>query len=128
MNKFKQWLAEMSFQAMKSVEHHVDAIFSSLGIDIVMRGHFFDRLNDARNGKEITETEMIHLFNSTFTKYGLKIANMAKGKEAVIFDHTNNINMPFIIDFDDRSGKMVLIPKTVMRKKNFLTRTQKLKV
>ena len=118
----------MSFKQMKSVESHADAIFSSLGIDIVLRGHFFDRLNDARNGREITEREMIHLFNATFVRYGEKIASMSKGKEAVIFDHTTNINVPFIIDFNNRTGQMKLIPKTVMRKKKFLTRTEKLKV
>jgi len=127
MSKTEQ-LSEMSFAQMKSVEQHADDIFSSLNIDVKLRGHFFDRLNDARNGREITEAEMIHLFNATFKKYGAKIAHMSKGHEAVIFDHMNNINVPFLIDFDNVTGQLVLIPKTVMRKKNFLTRTQKLKV
>jgi len=128
MKTFLEFLSEMSYSEMKSVEHYADDLFRALGVDITLRGHFFDRLNDKRNGREITVKEMIHLFNATFNRYGEKIANMAKGQEAVIFDHTTNINMPFLIQFDNRTGMMELIAKTVMRKKKFLTRTEKLKV
>ncbi len=130
MINFIKFLREMSFAQMKTVEQHADEVFSKLGIDIKLRGHFFDRLNDERNGREITPDEMIHLFNATFKRYGDKIAQMSQGQEAVVFDHMTNINMPFLIDFDNRTGQMTLIPKTVMRKKKFLTKASspKLKV
>lgn len=128
MKSFKEFLLEMSYRQMKDVERYADDLFAELGIDITLRGHFFDRLNDARNGREITQNELIQLFNKTYKRYGEKIANMASGKEAVIFDYMTNINMPFLIKFDNRTGGLELIPKTVMRKKKFLTRTEKLKV
>ena len=128
MKTFLEFLSEMSYSEMKSVEHYADDLFRALGVDVTLRGHFFDRLNDARNGKEITQKEMIGLFNATFKRYGEKIANMASGKEAVIFDHMTNINMPFLVKHDNRTGHLELIAKTVMRKKKFLTRTEKLKV
>ena len=40
----------------------------------------------------------------------------------------SDINMPFVLDLNRRTKELDLIAKTVMRKKNFMTRNLKLKV
>lgn len=118
---------QLNFGDIKQVERVADHIFSSLGVDINIHGkHFLDRVNDARNGVDITVSELISLFQKTFSKWGNKIINMKDGLEAVINDINTDINLPFLIK-KTKSG-VDLIAKTVMRKKNFLSRSQKLKV
>ena len=47
--------------------------------------------------------------------------------EAVIYDMETDVNMPFVINVD-RKGMLDLVAKTIMRKKDFKTRNQKLRV
>ena len=52
---------------------------------------------------------------------------MGAKAQAVIHDMATDVNMPFVLNID-RSGMLDLVAKTVMRKKDFKTRNQKLKV
>jgi len=47
--------------------------------------------------------------------------------EAVISDMETDVNMPFVLNLD-KDGMLDLVAKTVMRKKDFKTRNQKLEV
>ena len=47
--------------------------------------------------------------------------------EAVISDMETDVNMPFVLNLD-KNGMLDLVAKTVMRKKDFKTRNQKLRV
>ena len=103
---------------LDQVEKYADRLFAALGIDVEFTRHFMDRVNDARNIKQITVAELIRLFKQAHRRYGKKIAKMTDQANAVINDMKTDINMPFVIDID-RKGDMELIAKTVMRKKNF---------
>lgn len=124
MKKFKEYLTEMAYNQLAFIERYVNDVFKDIDVKInITGGHFFDRINDARNGKPIEKDEVKELFKLFHDKYGKEIAKMEVGEEFVVFDHFNNINIPFIIDKNHK-----LNTKTIMRKKNFLTRTRKFKV
>ena len=47
--------------------------------------------------------------------------NEFQDAEAVLQDMRTDINTPFIIEYDRRTGELDLLLKTIMRKKNFMT-------
>jgi hypothetical protein len=125
MESFKIYMERLTRNDLQDVEFHVDAIFRSLGIDIEFTKHFIDRVNDTRNQTDITKSELENLFKKAKDKFGGKIHDMKPNHEAVITDLKTWINLPFVLKADSR-GNLHLIAKTVMRKKNFTTRTKKL--
>ena len=106
---------------MTLVEDYADKLFGELGLDVEFSKHFRDRLNDPRNAKPITAAELIGLFKRAYQKSGKKIAEMPPNAEAVLQDMRTDINTPFIIEYDRRTGELDLVLKTIMRKKNFMT-------
>lgn len=118
---------DVSKSDLDQVEKYADRLFAAVGIDIEFTRHFLDRVNDERNKKPITSAELIRLFRLTYKKYGKKIAKMNPDAEAVITDMETDVNMPFVLNLD-RNKMLDLVAKTVMRKKNFKTKDQKLEV
>jgi hypothetical protein len=53
---------------------------------------------------------------------------MGDDAEAVLHDLQTDINMPFVLQWDEKSKEFDLIAKTIMRKKDFKTNDPKLKV
>ena len=104
---------------LDQVEKYADRIFASLGIDVEFTRHFLDRVNDKRNVKQITPSELTRLFKQSYKKYGKKIAQLGPDAEAVINDMKTDINMPFVLNL--KGGELELVAKTVMRRKNFQT-------
>ena len=43
---------------LNQLEAELDKLFADVGIDIEFTKHFLERVNDARNGREITIDEM----------------------------------------------------------------------
>lgn len=124
--KYEQFLNErISKSELQKAEDIIDMIFSQLKIDVDFTHHFFQRLNDERNGDDITVAEIVSIFSKTYTEYGKKIAKYSDKMQAVIFDINTNINIPFIIEIDTDSN-MELKAKTIMRKKVFGTSDPKL--
>jgi hypothetical protein len=113
---------------LKKIEDYADKLFKALSIDIEFTRHFLDRVNDARNVKQITPDELTALFRKTYNTHGKKIAKLGPDAEAVIADMASNINMPFVLNWDRDREELDLVAKTVMRKKNFMTNNPKLKV
>jgi len=72
-------------------------LFAAVGIDVEFTRHFLDRVNDARNQKQITTAELTRLFKQSFKKFGKKIARLGPDAEAVINDMKTDINMPFAL-------------------------------
>jgi len=101
------------------IEKYADRLFASLDIDVEFTRHFMDRVNDARNIKQITVAELIRLFKQAYRRHGKKIAKMPDDANAVINDMKTNINLPFVLKY--KRGEIELVAKTVMRKKNFTT-------
>jgi hypothetical protein len=125
---YNEFLFEfISRRELDTVEDYADRLFRSIGIDIEFTKHFFDRLNDARNGKEISTEELIDLFKRTYNQYGDEISRFKANIEAIIIDTKTDINIPFVMQFDSR-GDLDLVTKTIMRKKGFKTYDQKLNV
>ncbi len=123
----KKITEEITKSDLNQIEKYADKLFAAVGIDIEFTRHFLDRVNDARNKKPINSAELIRLFRLTYKKYGKKIAKMNPDAEAVISDMETDVNMPFVLNLD-KDGMLDLVAKTVMRKKDFKTRNQKLRV
>ena len=105
---------------LDTIEKFADKLWAKVGLDVEFTRHFLDRVNDARNKKQITGGEIQRLFRQSYKKHGKKIANLGKGAEAVIKDMQTDVNMPFVLQLD-KNGELDLVAKTVMRKKDFKT-------
>ena len=115
---------EIKKSDLDQVEKYADRLFASLGIDVEFTRHFLDRVNDQRNVKQITSSELIRLFKQSFKKHGKTISKLGPDAEAVINDMKTDINMPFVLNL--KGGELELVAKTVMRKKDFKSSDKKL--
>ena len=125
--KLRNLTEKVSKSDLDQIEKYADKLFAAVGIDVEFTRHFLERVNDERNKKPINTAELIRLFRLTYKKYGKKIAKMNPDAEAVITDMETDVNMPFVLNLD-KNGMLDLVAKTVMRKKDFKTRNQKLEV
>ena len=92
-------------------------------VDVVLTDkHFFDRLNDPRNGKEISQAELIGFFKRLSKKKKEFVEFLNQYNSLVAVDDRTNINIPFM----KQANKA--IAKTVMRKKDFKTPDKKLDI
>jgi len=112
---------------LNDLEKTLDALFKHLKIDIEFSKHFFDRLHDKRNGKDITIAELNALFVAVHNKFGTVLSHKPDEFEAVMKSISTKLNVPFVIKLT-KKGEIELISKTVMRKANFKTPNQELKV
>ena len=87
---------EITQADLKTIEVYADKLFKAVGIDVNFTRHFLDRVNDARNVKQITPDELTDLFRKSYEKYGKKISKLGPDAEAVLNDMRTNINMPDI--------------------------------
>ena len=110
---------EITQAELAQAERFIDSLWKKMGIDVTFTRHFLDRINDTRNGKEITIEELTRLFVEEYKQYGLKIRELDDDDQAVFKDLATNINLPFVIKTQGYESE--LIAKTVMRKKNFVT-------
>ena len=112
---------EVTQAQLDSLEKVLDRVFAQLNIDVEFTRHFLDRVNDERNVKQITITELAMLFKKEFQKWGKPIASLGPDAEAVMKDLATDINIPFALNWNRATGMLELVAKTVMRKKNFRT-------
>lgn len=119
---------EITTKDLKEIEKYADELFKAVGVDIEFTYHFLERVNDERNGKQITHDELTDLFRKTYRMYGTRIPKLGDKAQAVINDMKTNINLPFVLKWDEKSKEIDLVAKTVMRKKNFMTPDRKLVV
>jgi histidinol phosphatase-like enzyme len=113
---------------LRDVERYLDQSFKKIGMDIEFTNHFHDRLNDKRNKQDITTKELIDTFNASYREIGQKFVNYGDKFEAVLQDMQSNINIPFVLKINRRTGDLELVAKTIMRTSNFLTPERKIKV
>ncbi len=124
MIKLKDLIKEdISMSQLNQVEKHLDKIWAKVGIDVAFTRHFHDRVNDARNGKPINTAELIRIYREIYKKYGKQISQLSNGVELLLKDMSTDINVPVVLKWDGKEFDM--IAKTVMRKKNFKSRTKK---
>ena len=109
----RKYYEEMSASDLDSVETYADNKLDP--IDIEFTNHFFDRVNDPRNDKEISSAELIGFFKRLSKNKKAFIEFLKTYKEVVATDNRTNLNIPFV----NQANKA--IAKTVMRKKDFQT-------
>lgn len=116
----------LTMNDLKNVEIYADKFFHQIGLDVEFTKHFIERVNDLRNGKQITADELKEMFHDTYQKYGQSIAKFPNNFDAVIKDMSTDISCPFIIERNKNEIEMIM--KTIMRKKDFKTQGRVLKV
>ena len=117
----------------------VNKQFSSLGmlVDLQTR-HFKKRVDDTRNTKPISSAELIGVFKRAAKKWKSKnftdtILNTidpvtgTKDNQAVIYDKQTDINVAAVLN-TTRSRMPEFVVKTILRKKEFATRSPRLEV
>lgn len=119
---------EVTQSQLNDIEKYADRLFKAVNVDVNFTRHFVDRVNDKRNKKPISTSELTRLFKQTYKKHGKKIPKMGDDAQAVIHDMQTDINMPFVLAYDDRNKELDLVAKTIMRKRDFKTPNQKLKI
>ncbi len=119
---------EVTQSQLNDIEKYADRLFKAVNVDVNFTRHFVDRVNDKRNQKPISTSELTRLFKQTYKKHGKKIPKMGDDAQAVIHDMQTDINMPFVLAYDDRNKELDLVAKTIMRKRDFKTPNQKLTI
>ena len=112
---------EIPMGDLEKIDTFADKQLNPLDIVLTDR-HFFDRLNDPRNGKEISNAELIGFFKRLSKKKKEFVEFLQNYNTLVATDDKTNINIPFM----KQSNKA--IAKTVMRKKDFKTADKKLDI
>lgn len=119
---------QITKQQLDQIEKTLDKLFGKLDIDIEFTRHFLDRVNDARNGKQITPDELIKVYDSLYAKHGVTLSKTDDEIEELVKSISTDINIPLNIDYNFRTKKVELTAKTIMRKKNFQSSNKVLKV
>jgi hypothetical protein len=110
--------SEMAKADMDAVEKYADAQMSPEDIELGKEtDHFFQRLNDPRNGKEISPAELTGFFKRLAKNKKKFLEFLKQYKEFVVTDNRSNINIAFL------KVANKLIAKTVMRKADFKSAT-----
>ncbi len=112
---------EIPMADLKQIDTFADKKLNPLDI-VITDKHFFDRLNDPRNDKEISKAELIGFFKRLAKKKKTFLDFLDKYNQVVAVDDRTNINIPFM----KQANKV--IAKTVMRKKDFKTQNQKVSI
>lgn len=114
--------APVTQKQLNGLEKTLETVWSLLGIDISFSRHFLDRVNDSRNGKQVTVNELKAVYDELYKKYGKHIQNIGrttrKEVEKVVRDMHTDINIPVAIRFN-RRGDLELQGITLMRKRGF---------
>src|SRR6056300_994210 len=119
--QFEGTINEIPMADLQKIDQFADKKLNP--VDVVLTGkHFFDRLNDPRNDKEISSAELIGFFKRLSKKKKEFLDFFDKYNQIVTTDDRTNINIPFM----KQSNKV--IAKTVMRKKDFKTPNKKLEI
>jgi len=119
---------KLSQTELDQLEIFADRLFAKVGIDVEFTRHFLDRVNDERNVKQITASELTRLFKQEHKRWGKQIAQLGPDSEAVLKDLATDVNIPFALRWDNANNELDLIAKTVMRKNNFKTSNKEFQV
>lgn len=131
MKSFIQFITEdqeITKAELNALEKVLDELFKGLGIDVEFSKHFFDRLNDARNQKSITIEELNRIYTELYKRHKPKLKTAGDGIEKLIKSLNTHINIPIVFKYNQKSGMIEMVAKTVMRKRNFKSSTVQLTV
>jgi len=108
MLTYKQFISEMSAQAVGEVESFATKLFHKINPNIDV--NVSDHMNQRTDERSVTAGEVIKMLKQLHKKYGKKIANMIDTKFLV---KMGNIYMPVLVQ--EIQGKIKIILKTVIR-------------
>ena len=107
-------LDEIPMADLQKIDHYADKQLNP--VDVVLTDkHFFDRLTDPRNKKEISPAELIGFFKRLGKKKKDFVNFLNLYGQIVAKDNRSKINIPFM----KQANKV--IAKTIMRKDDFKT-------
>lgn len=112
-------LLEIPKAEIDKIDKYADKQLDPIDIDL-SSNHFFQRINDPRNDKEISSAELIGFFKRLKKNKNEFIDFLNKYKQIVATDNRSKINIPFM----KKANKA--IAKTIMRKNDFKTSNVKL--
>ena len=116
--KIKHKAFEMAKADMDAVEKYADAQMSPEDVELGKEtDHFFQRLNDPRNGKEISPAELTGFFKRLAKNKKKFLEFLKQYREFVVTDNRSKINIAFL------KVANRLIAKTIMRKADFKSAT-----
>jgi len=115
---------------MQAFEQFVDRMFKRFNVNFEFTKHFRERMTDSRNDPCIDMKELAGMIQKIYKKYqnGDKSLSKFVDTEAVIKDMQTDLNMPIAVEYDRKNDELVVISKTIMRKKNFRTPNPEIKV
>jgi dephospho-CoA kinase len=115
---------------MKAFEQFVDRMFKKFNVNFEFTKHFRERMTDSRNDPCIDMKELAGMIQKIYKKYqnGDKSLSKFVDAEAVIKDMQTDLNMPIAVEYDRKNDELVVISKTIMRKKNFRTPNPEIKI
>ena len=105
---------------LKQIDHFADKKMSPDDI-VITDKHFFDRLNDPRNGKDISQAELVGFFKRLSKHKDEFIEFLKKYNSVITTDKRTDINIPFM-----RRANKQIVAKTIMRTKNFKSSDKRL--
>jgi len=110
-------------QQLDELETYIDRLFAVANLDIEFTKHFQHRLRDERNKPAITIYELQRMFKKVYRQMhkGKDLVDLGPDAEAVLKDMASNINVPFVIKWDQEDLEFDLVAKTILRKPNFKT-------
>ena len=119
-SKSESVINEIPMADLQQIDKYADRQLNP--IDIVLTDkHFFDRLNDTRNGKEISSAELTGFFKRLGRNKKKFVEFLTQYNQVVAKDNRTNINIPFMLQANKA------IAKTIMRKGEFKTTTPEYK-
>ena len=129
---------EVTPKQLSDIRTSINKQFSSLGIRVDLdTRHFKKRVDDKRNVKPISSAELIGVFkraskkwkSKKFTDTILTTVDPITGNndnQAVIHDKQTDINIAAVLDTNNKIPEFIV--KTILRKKEFETRSPRLEV
>ena len=105
MRLFEFTSQEISPQQLSELETYIDRLFAIVGLDVEFTNHFKERMNDGRNRQPITIAELQRMFKKVHRQMhkGQDLVKLGPDTEAVLKDLASNINIPFVIKWDQQS-------------------------
>ncbi len=116
---------KISVVSVKKIEKYIGDLFSALNIDFEYCNNFFAEVNTKRNDDSVTNSELIRLFN---TRFNAVLKTFNGDVQKVVEEMSVDINVPFILVWNQESEELNLMAKTITKKRGFKAFSQKLTV
>ena len=101
---------------IKTFEKLLNDLFDKFGIDFAFTKHFHERLNSDRNIPCISLADLSNFMKKIYKRQGKSLKNVV-GAQTVIKEIQSNLNIPVVVQYNQRKDEFDVVMKTIMRKK-----------